>query len=81
MKAAVIRKLSLDHSTEELEKAAEALAEAEENILDVEGEDNGERLTHLMLAIRVRQRMDQGEEHRVAFREQLADVRELLAND
>ena len=58
MKAGAVRALAEAHDVPTLEAAAEALAEREENVLGVEGVDNGERLTHLMLAIRVRARVD-----------------------
>ena len=41
----------------------------------------GERLTHLLLARRIRGRVDAGEELKDAFRAELGAVRETLAND
>ncbi len=81
MKAGAVRALAEAHDVPTLEAAAEALAEREENVLGVEGVDNGERLTHLMLAIRVRARADAGEALKDAFRAEMAGVREVMTNE
>ena len=81
MKAAVVRKLAGDHTAAELEAGAEAIAEREEDELGVEGDDLGEKLTHLMLALRVRQRVDAGEELKAAWRDEMRSVRALLTNE
>ena len=46
-----------------------------------EGADLGEKLTHVMLAIRVRGRIDRGEDPKDAFRAEMAGVRDLLENE
>lgn len=81
MKASVIRKLAEQHELAALEAAAEAIAEREEDVLGVDGVDLGEKLTHVMLAQRVRARADAGEDLRDAFRAEMATVRDLLANE
>lgn len=81
MKASVIRKLAEGHSLSELQAGAEAIAEREVDELGVEGEDLGEKLTHVMLAIRVRTRVEAGEELKQAFRTEMASVRSLLENE
>ncbi|MFT4623965.1 MAG: hypothetical protein ACI8PZ_002621 [Myxococcota bacterium] len=81
MKASTVRKLAKAHSVAELEAAAEAIAEREVDELGVDGEDLGEKLTHVMLAIRVRTRMEAGASLSDAFREQIASVRDLLTNE
>lgn len=81
MKAAVVRKLAGDHTAAELEAGAEAIAEREEDELGVDGDDLGEKLTHLMLALRVRQRVDAGEELKAAWRDEMRSVRALLTNE
>ena len=81
MKASTIRKLAKAHDVATLEGAAEAIAEREEDILGVDGVDLGEKLTHLMLAIRVRTKVDAGAKLSDAFREEIAGVREILEND
>jgi hypothetical protein len=81
VKAAVVRKLALERTVDELQAGAEAIAEREEDVLGVDGDDLGEKLTHVMLAIRVRGRIDAGEDPKVAFRTEMASVRELLENE
>ena len=81
MKASVIRKLANEHSSQALSAAVTALIEEERDVLSVDGEDDGERLTHLNLALRVRERVEAGEDLRVAFREVMGGVRDLLSND
>lgn len=81
MKAAVIRKLAAEHGLEALAAGAEAIAEREVDELGVEGDDLGEKLTHIMLAMRIRERVDAGEELKDAFRAEMSGVRDLLSND
>lgn len=81
MKASVIRKLSKDRTRAELEAGRDAIAEREEDVLGVDGEDLGEKLTHIMLALRVVGRVEAGETHKEAFRSELSSVRDLLENE
>jgi len=81
MKANVVRKLAETHDVAALGAAAESIAEEGVDTLGVEGDDLGEKLTHLMLALRVRARLDAGEAMKDAFRAEMAGVREVLANE
>jgi hypothetical protein len=81
VKAAEVRRLATERRLDELEAGAEAIAEREEDLDWVGGDDVGEKLTHLMLAARVRRRIDGGEEAREAFRAELAAVRGVLSNE
>ncbi len=81
MKASVVRKLARAHAIGKLEEGVEAITEHEEDLPWVAGEDLGEKLTHLMLAIRIRTRMDDGMPLGEAFRSEMSSVRELLTND
>lgn len=81
MKAAAVRRLANERSADELAHAIEALVDAEQDELGVEGDDLGEKLTHLMLAQRVRARIDAGEDPTVAFRSEMASVRTVLTNE
>jgi len=81
MKASSIRKLALAHDAPTLEQAADDLIEEREPAIEIEGEDDGERLTHINLALRIRRRVDDGIDAKTAFRTVLADVRALLTND
>lgn len=81
MKASVIRHLATDHDAASLEAAIEAFIEREEDILGVDGEDAGEKLTHCNLALRIRQKIDAGETSKTAFRDVMKSVRNVLEND
>ena len=80
MKAAVVKTLAERHDAAALEAAAEAIAEEGACPLEVEGDDLGEQLTHLMLAARIRRRVEAGEDPKAAFRAELAGVRAILTN-
>jgi len=81
VKAGAVRSLAERHDVATLTAAAEAVAEREEDVLGVEGDDLGEKLTHIMLAMRVRTRVEAGEALKDAFRAEMAGVREVLANE
>lgn len=81
MKAAVVKRLAEERTLAELQRGAEAIAERETDELGVEGDDLGEKLTHLMLAMRIRERIDGGEDPKAAFRAEMSSVREVLANE
>lgn len=81
MKASAIRKLASTYDAPTLQAAADALIEEQQPIIEIEGEDEGEMLTHVNLALRIREQMDAGEDLRVAFRAVMGDVRELLTNE
>ncbi len=80
MKAPVVRDLAERYDTAALEAFVEAIAEREEDPADVGGDDPGEKLTHVMLALRCRARMEAGESLKDAFRAEMAGVREVLKN-
>lgn len=81
MKASSVRKLATDRTVLELEKAIEAIVEREADEHGIDGEDLGEKLTHCMLAMRIRSRVDAGEDAGAAFRAEMAAVRDILKND
>ncbi len=81
MKAGVIRKLAEQHDCATLEGAAEALENERTPAIEVKGDDDGERLTHCLLAGRLRQRIDAGADPKAAFRELMAEVRNVISND
>jgi hypothetical protein len=80
MKAAVVKSLCELHDAATLERAAESVTEDGVDPLQVEGDDLGEQLTHLMLAARIRRRVEAGEDLKVAFRTEMAQVRTVLTN-
>lgn len=64
-----------------LENAAATLAGELDPDIEVAGADRGERLTHVLLALRIRERMDEGHDVKDAFREVMRGVRGVLTND
>lgn len=81
MKAPEIRRLSLAHDRAGLQRAVEAVMAGDEPPLPVDGDrDEGEHLTHLMLALRVLERVDEGVPHKDAFREVMGAVRGVLTD-
>lgn len=81
MKAPEIRRLSLSHDRAALQSAVAAVMAGGEPPISVEGDrDEGEHLTHLMLALRVLERVDEGLAHKDAFREVMGAVRGVLTD-
>lgn len=80
MKAPVVRSLAETYDVPRLEAFVEALAEREEDPPEVGGDDVGEKLTHVMLALRIRVRVDGGEPLKDAFRAEMASVRSVMTN-
>ncbi len=81
MKPAEARKLATERSIEELARAAEALSSEAAPPFDIAGADAGEQLTHVLLATRIRARIDGGEDAKDAFRAVMSEVRGVLSND
>ena len=81
MKASVVRNLAKDVSSAELAEAASALMEGQVPTIAVGGDDPGEQLTHVMLAQRIRERVEGGEDLKAVFREVMAGVRAVLTDD
>lgn len=81
MKPAECRKLALERSATEIATVIEHLSEEREPPFPVGGEDHGEKLTHALLAQRIRERIDRGEDAKDAFRAVMAEVRAVVAND
>lgn len=61
MKIPAIKKLVETYSLEEIQAAEEALMEGEALPIEVEGEDEGEQLTHILAGIWVHQEMQKNE--------------------
>lgn len=58
MQIPVIKKIADQYSIEELKKAEESLMEETSLEIDVDGEDEGEQLTHILAAIWVKEEME-----------------------
>jgi hypothetical protein len=80
VKAGVIRKLAREHDLPALEAAAQSLLEGEGAPFEIGGDDDGERLTHVMLAQRIRKRVDAGEDLKAVFREVMGGVRTVMTD-
>ena len=80
MKAPAVKKAAAAYTSDQIAAGIEAIIEREEDLLEVEGDDIGERLTHLLLAARIRSRMDAGEELKDAFRAEMNAVRDTITN-
>ncbi len=57
MKIPIIKKLVEEHSIKNLEKAELAILDEQKSEITVEGEDEGEQLTHVMAAIWIKNEM------------------------
>ncbi|MBW3544356.1 MAG: hypothetical protein KY428_01960 [Bacteroidetes bacterium] len=79
MKIPVIRQLVESYSLEELQAAEEALANEEQPAIAVEGEDEGEQLTHAFAAIYIKQEMESGADFKTALRDYTRKVRESIS--
>lgn len=82
MKPAEARRLAEVYTLEELAHAAHHLGEEQDPEISIGGADHGEKLTHVLLAMRMRERMElSGDELREAFRAVMAEVRGVLKNE
>ena len=80
MKIPAIKKLIENASMEELIAAEEAIVDEQRCTIEVEGEDEGEQLTHVLAAIYIKDRMDkEGLEFKTALREYTKKVRESIS--
>ncbi len=76
MKMPVIKRLVETQTLQALVAAEEALLEEQTPAFEVEGEDEGEKLTHVFAAIFIRNHMqDHGSEFKEALREYTKKVR------
>lgn len=76
MKIPVVKKLTETYTIEELRKAETAIENGEEPAIDIEGDDEGEQLTHAIAAITILESMrTKNMEFRDALREYTQRVR------
>ncbi len=75
MKVPVIKKLAENYSLEEISRAEAALAEGQVPHIAIEGEDEGEQLTHAFGAKFVLEKVAEGMELKQALREFTQKVR------
>lgn len=70
MKTSTIKKLVETYSVTELQDAENALLEEQKPSIEVEGDDEGEQLTHILASIYIKDRM---EKEGLAFAQGLRD--------
>ncbi len=80
MKPTAVRRLATERTLAELEAAIEVVSEEGVPPFELEADEAAEGLTHLLLAARVRRRVDGGEELKEAFRAEMSAVRDVLTN-
>lgn len=79
MKIPAIKKLVETNSVQELEAAEQALYNEETPAIEVEGSDEGEKLTHILAAIEILKNMENGEEFKTALRNYTQRVRNSIS--
>ncbi len=80
MKIPSIKKLVDSFSLEQLQAAEAAILEKQKPAIEVEGDDEGEQLTHIMAAQFIRQEMDQkGADYLTALRAYSGRVRNSIS--
>jgi hypothetical protein len=76
MKIPAIKKLVENNSLQELMAAEAAIVEEQQPAIEVEGEDEGEQLTHVLAAVWILNEMeDNGTDFKTALREYTKKVR------
>jgi len=74
----VIRELATQYTKTQLDEAAQLFENEQKNILNVQGKDEGEILTNLLLASVIRDKIDNGMSLPDALREQSRSIQGLL---
>lgn len=81
MKPAEARRLATEKTASELDLAIEQLSDERNPHFPIAGEDHGEMLTNALLAKRIRERVDRGEDAKEAFRTVMGEVRAVVTNE
>ena len=79
MIVATVRRLAETRTKAELDDAIARFEASRENTLEVDGADDGEKLSNLLAAAAIRARMDKGMALNEALREHSARVRGVLS--
>ncbi|MEO9873151.1 DUF6952 family protein [Ekhidna sp.] len=80
MKIPVIKSLVEQYSKEELESAEAAIADERQPEIEIQGEDEGEQLTHAYAAIQIIQSMEENNvDFKTALREYTSRVRSSIS--
>ena len=76
MQIPVIKKLVENYSLPQLQAAEEAMMEEQIPVIEVEGKDEGECLTHVLASIYIKEKMEQG----TAFNQAVRDFSQRVRN-
>ena len=80
MKVAAIKHLAETYTIDELYKASQALEDGESPSIEVDGDDEGEQLTHLLASIWIKEEMSRnGNDIRAAIRAYSVRVRNSIS--
>ncbi|MGB0166290.1 MAG: DUF6952 family protein [Luteibaculum sp.] len=79
MKIAAIKKAVENYSIEELQAAEQAILEEKKPEIAIDGEDEGEQLTHVLAAIEIRKDIQNGTEEKQALRNYTQRVRNSIS--
>ncbi len=79
MQIPVIKKLVEQYSLAQLQSAEEAMMEEQKPAIEVEGKDEGECLTHVLAAIYIKEKVDQGSAFNQALRDFSQRVRKSIS--
>lgn len=79
MQIPVIKKLVESYSLVQLQAAEEAMLEEQKPAIEVEGKDEGECLTHVLAAIYIKEKVEQGTAFNQALRDFSQRVRKSIS--
>lgn len=77
MKVPAIKKLVENYSVAQLQEAENAILEEQKPVIEIDGDDEGEQLTHILASIYIKDRM---ENHNTAFNQALRDFSQRVRN-
>jgi hypothetical protein len=79
MKIPAIKKLVETYAVDELKKAEDAIYNEQKPAIEIEGDDEGEQLTHVLAAIEILEQMKQGKDFKTALRDYTQRVRKSIS--
>lgn len=77
MKIPAIKKLVESYNLDQLQEAEVALLEEQTPAIEIEGDDEGEQLTHVLASIYIKDKMEQ---HATPFNQALRDFSQRVRN-
>jgi hypothetical protein len=79
MKIPAIKKLVETYAVDELKTAEDALYNEQKPAIEIEGDDEGEQLTHVLAAIEILEQMKHGKDFKTALRDYTQRVRKSIS--